>query len=186
MDIDFLPRHLTILGAGDIGLEFAQMYRRFGSEVSIVEEGLHLARHAEDDVSTTIREILEQEGIHVRLNATCMGFSRRGEDIAAQVECASDDPEVSGSHVLLAVGRRPNTDDLGITGVGVVVDKRRYIAVGDHLRTTAPGIWALRDCNGKGAFIHTSVNDAEIVWVNPPGNDPPQIQRSHCRPWSLH
>ena len=114
MDVDFLPRHLIIIGGGYIGLEFAQMYRRFGSEVTIIERAPHLARHEDEDVSTAIREILEHEGINVRLNATCIGFSRRGEEILAHVDCASGDPEVSGSHVLLAVGRRPNTDDLGL------------------------------------------------------------------------
>ena len=156
MDVDFLPRHLVIIGGGYIGLEFAQMYRRFGSEVTIIETGPFLARHEDEDVSTAIREILEHEGVHVRVNATCIGFSKRGEDILAQVECASGDPEVSGSHVLLAVGRRPNTDDLGLAEAGVAVDKRGYIVVDDQLRTSAPGIWALGDCNGKG--------DVVIIW----------------------
>ena len=163
MDVDFLPRHLIIVGGGYIGLEFAQMYRRFGSEVTIIEMAPHLARHEDEDVSTAIREILEREGIQVRLNATCIGFSKRGEEILAHVDCASGDPEVSGSHVLLAVGRRPNTDDLGLTNAGVAVDKRGYIVVDDQLRTSVPGIWALGDCNGKGAFTHTAFNDAEIV-----------------------
>jgi pyruvate/2-oxoglutarate dehydrogenase complex dihydrolipoamide dehydrogenase (E3) component len=115
MDVDFLPRHLIIIGGGYIGLEFAQMYRRFGSEVTIIETASQLAQHEDEDVSTAIREILEHEGINVRLNATCIGFSRRGEEILAHVDCASGDREVSGSHLLLAVGRRPNTDDLGLT-----------------------------------------------------------------------
>jgi len=166
MDVDFLPRHLVIIGGGYIGLEFAQMYRRFGSEVTIIETAPYLARHEDEDVSTAIREILEHEGINVRLNATCIGFSKRGEDILAHVDCASRDPEVSGSHVLLAVGRRPNTDDLGLTNAGVAVDKRGYIVVDDQLRTSSPGVWALGDCNGKGAFTHTSFNDFEIVGAN--------------------
>ncbi len=115
MDIDFLPRHLVIVGGGYIGLEFAQMYRRFGSEVTIIEMAPHLAQHEDEDVSTAIRGILEREGIHVRTNATCIGFSKRGEDVLARVDCVDGDPEVSGSHLLLAVGRRPNTDDLGLT-----------------------------------------------------------------------
>ena len=135
----------------------------------------HLARHEDEDVSTAIREILEHEGIHVRLNATCIGFSRRGEEILAHVDCASGDPEVSGSHVLLAVGRRPNTDDLGLTEAGVAVDKRGYIVVDDQLRTSVPGIWALGDCNGKGAFTHTAFNDAEIVGANLLDNDPRKV-----------
>jgi pyruvate/2-oxoglutarate dehydrogenase complex dihydrolipoamide dehydrogenase (E3) component len=175
MDIDFLPRHLVIIGGGYIGLEFAQMYRRFGSEVTIVETGPYLARHEDEDVSTAIREILEHEGIHVRLNATCIGFSRRGEDVFAQVDCVSGDPEVSGSHILLAVGRRPNTDDLGLTEAGVAVDKRGYVVVDDYLHTSVPGIWALGDCNGKGAFTHTAFNDAEIVAANLLDNDPRKV-----------
>ncbi len=143
MGVDFLPRHLFIIGGGYIGLEFAQMYRRFGSEVTIIEMGSHLAQHEDEDVSTAIREILEHEGIKVRLNATCIGFSRRGEEILTNVDCASGDPEVSGSHLLLAVGRRPNTDDLGLTNAGVAVDKRGYIVVDDYLQTSVPGIWAL-------------------------------------------
>jgi pyruvate/2-oxoglutarate dehydrogenase complex dihydrolipoamide dehydrogenase (E3) component len=174
MDVDFLPRHLIIIGGGYIGLEFAQMYRRFGSEVSIIETASHLAQHEDEDVSTAIRQILEHEGIKVRLNATCIGFSRRGEDILAHVECASGDPEVSGSHVLLAVGRRPNTDDLGLAEAGAAVDKRGYIVV-DQLHTSVPGIWALGDCNGKGAFTHTAFNDAEIVGVNLLDNDPRKV-----------
>ncbi len=175
MDVDFLPRHLIIIGGGYIGLEFAQMYRRFGSEVTIVEMSPHLAQHEDEDVSTAIREILENEGINIRLNTTCIGFSRRGDDILAQVDCVSGDPEVSGSHVLLAVGRRPNTDDLGLTEAGVAVDKRGYIVVDDQLRTSVPGIWALGDCNGKGAFTHTAFNDAEIVGANLLDNDPRKV-----------
>jgi pyruvate/2-oxoglutarate dehydrogenase complex dihydrolipoamide dehydrogenase (E3) component len=175
MDVDFLPRHLIIIGGGYIGLEFAQMYRRFGSEVTIVETASHLARHEDEDVSTAIQEILENEGIHVRLNATCIGFSKRGEEILARVDCASGDPEVSGSHLLLAVGRRPNTDDLGLAAAGVAVDKRGYIAVDDQLRSNVQGIWALGDCNGKGAFTHTAYNDAEIVAANLLDNDPRKV-----------
>jgi pyruvate/2-oxoglutarate dehydrogenase complex dihydrolipoamide dehydrogenase (E3) component len=166
MDVDSLPRHLIIIGGGYIGLEFAQMYRRFGSEVTIIGRAPRLARDEDEDVSTAIRKILEHEGIQVRLNATCIGFSRRGEEILAHVDCASGDRELSGSHLLLAVGRRPNTDDLGLTEAGVAVDKHGYIVVDDQLRTSVPGIWALGDCNGKGAFTHTAFNDAEIVGAN--------------------
>jgi len=166
MDVDFLPRHLAIIGGGSIGLEFAQMYRRFGSEVTVIETGPHLARHEDEDVSTAIEGILEQEGVEVRLNATCIRLSRRGEEIAAHVDCVAGDREVSGSHVLLAAGRRPNTDDLGLEEAGVAVDEHGYIAVDDQLRTSVPGIWALGDCNGKGGFTHTAFNDAEIVAAN--------------------
>jgi pyruvate/2-oxoglutarate dehydrogenase complex dihydrolipoamide dehydrogenase (E3) component len=175
MDVDFLPRHLVVIGGGYVGLEFAQMYRRFGSEVTIIGRAPRLARDEDEDVSTAIREILEREGIQVRLNATCIGFSRRGEEILAHVECATGDPEVSGSHVLLAVGRRPNTDDLGLAEAGVAVDKRGYIVVDDQLRTSVSGIWALGDCNGKGAFTHTAFNDSEIVGANLLDNDPRKV-----------
>jgi pyruvate/2-oxoglutarate dehydrogenase complex dihydrolipoamide dehydrogenase (E3) component len=140
MEIDFLPRHLIIVGGSYVGLEFAQMYRRFGSEVTIIQRAPHLAKHEDVDVSTAIRGILEHEGINVRLSATCIGFSRRGGEILAHVDCASGDREVIGSHLLLAVGRRPNTDDLGLTNAGVAVDERGYIVVDDQLRTSVPGI----------------------------------------------
>jgi len=166
MDVDFLPRHLIIIGGGYVGLEFAQMYRRFGSEVTVIETGSRLARHEDEDVSTAIREILEHEGVNIRLNATCIGFSKRGEEILAHVDCASGDPGVSGSLLLLAVGRRPNTDDLGLTNAGVAVDKRGFIVVDEQLQTSVPGIWALGDCNGRGAFTHTAFNDSEIVGAN--------------------
>ena len=175
MDIDFLPRHLIVVGGGYVGLEFAQMYRRFGSEVTIIETGPRLARREDEDVSSAIRDILEHEGINLRLNATCIGLSKSGEDILARVECGDGDPEVRGSHVLMAVGRRPNTDDLGLAQAGVAVDERGYIVVDDHLRTSVPGIWALGDCNGKGAFTHTAFNDGEIVAANLLDNDPRKV-----------
>jgi pyruvate/2-oxoglutarate dehydrogenase complex dihydrolipoamide dehydrogenase (E3) component len=175
MDIDFLPRHLVIVGGGYIGLEFAQMYRRFGSEVTIIEMAPHLAQHEDEDVSTAIRGILEREGLRVRTNATCIGFSKHSDDVLARVDCVDGDPEVSGSHLLLAVGRRPNTDDLGLTNAGVAVDKRGYVVVDDQLRTSVPGIWALGDCNGKGAFTHTAFNDSEIVSANLLDKDPRKV-----------
>ena len=163
------------MGGSYIGLEFGQMFRRFGSEVTIIEMGPRLIQREDEDVSAAIQEILEREGIHVRLNAKCIGFSKRGEEIVAQVDCAEGPPEVSGTHVLLAVGRRPNTDDLGLDKAGVAVDKRGYIVVDDQLRTSVPGIWAMGDCNGKGAFTHTSFNDAEIVAANLLDNDPRRV-----------
>ena len=175
MDIDFLPRHLVIVGGGYIGLEFAQMYRRFGSEVTIIEMAPRLAQHEDEDVSTAIRGILEREAIHVRTNAMCIGFSKSGDDVLARVDCVDGEPEVRGSHLLLAVGRRPNTDDLGLTEAGVTVDKRGNVVVDDQLRTSVPGIWALGDCNGKGAFTHTAFNDAEIVSANLLDNDPHKV-----------
>jgi pyruvate/2-oxoglutarate dehydrogenase complex dihydrolipoamide dehydrogenase (E3) component len=175
MNVDFLPRHLIIVGGGYVGLEFGQMYRRFGSEVTIIDRAPRLAQHEDADVSTAIKEILENEGIHTRLNATCIGFSKRGEEILAHVDCASDDREVSGSHLLLAMGRRPNTDELGLDKAGVATDKRGYIVIDDHLQSSVPGIWALGDCNGKGAFTHTSFNDAEIAAANLLDHDPRKV-----------
>jgi len=126
-------------------------------------------------VSNAIREIVESEGVEVRLNAKCIGFARQGDEIMADVDCESGAPQVPGSHVLLAVGRRPNTDDLGLDEAGVAVDARGYVVVDDQLRTSAPGVWALGDCNGKGAFTHTAYNDAEIVIANLLENDPRRV-----------
>jgi pyruvate/2-oxoglutarate dehydrogenase complex dihydrolipoamide dehydrogenase (E3) component len=166
MDVDFLPRHLIIVGGSYIGLEFGQMYRRFGSEVTIIEMAPRLVRHEDEDVSAAIRDIVEREDVNVRLNAKCISFARRGDEIVAKVDCTEGAPEVVGSHLLLAVGRRPNTDDLNLDKAGVRCDERGYIIVDDRLQTTAPGIWALGDCNGKGAFTHTAYNDFEIVAAN--------------------
>ena len=166
MDLDVLPHHLVIIGGSYVGLEFAQMYRRFGSEVTVVEKGSRLIQREDEDVSAAVKDILEAEGIHIRLRAECISFARRGADTAVMVECESGDREVIGSHTLLAVGRRPNTDDLGLDKAGVEIDKRGFIVVDDELRTSAPGIWALGDCNGKGAFTHTAYNDFEVVAAN--------------------
>ena len=140
MDVDFLPRHLVIIGGSYIGLEFGQMYRRFGSEVTIVEMGPRLIGREDPDISAEVKKILENEGVHIRLNATCISFRKDGEKIAAGVDCNEGDREVLGSHVLLAVGRVPNTADLGLDKAGVKVDKHGYIEVDDQLRTNVPGI----------------------------------------------
>ena len=166
MDVDFLPEHLVIIGGSYVGLEFAQMYRRFGSEVTIVEMGPRLIGREDEDVSEAVREILEMEGIQIRLNAKCISLAKRDSRIAVGVECDEGPPEVSGTHVLLAVGRTPNTNDLGLDQAGVATDQRGYIIVDDQLQTNVPGIWALGDCNGRGAFTHTSYNDYEIVADN--------------------
>jgi pyruvate/2-oxoglutarate dehydrogenase complex dihydrolipoamide dehydrogenase (E3) component len=166
LELETLPQHLVVVGGSYIGLEFAQMYRRFGSAVTVIEKGPRLIWREDEDVSTAIEEIFKSEGIAIRTDAECVQFSRRGEQIVAGVECTSGDPEVLGSHVLLAVGRRPNTDDLGLDRAGVAVDDRGYIIVDDELRTNVPGIWALGDCNGRGAFTHTAYNDHEIVAGN--------------------
>jgi pyruvate/2-oxoglutarate dehydrogenase complex dihydrolipoamide dehydrogenase (E3) component len=166
MEVDFLPRHLLVVGGSYVGLEFAQMFRRFGSEVTIVEMGPRLIGREDEDVSAVVQAVLEREGVMLRLNATCLGFARRGDAIVGRVDCSEGAPEITASHVLLAVGRRPNTDDLGLAQAGVAVDRRGYLVVDDELRTSVRGIWAVGDCNGKGAFTHTSFNDAEIVAAN--------------------
>jgi pyruvate/2-oxoglutarate dehydrogenase complex dihydrolipoamide dehydrogenase (E3) component len=175
MEVDFLPPHLMVVGGSYIGLEFGQMYRRFGSEVSVIEMGPRLIQREDEDVSASIREILEGEGIHLRLNAQCVSLSRRSGEIVAHVDCAEGPTEIAGTHLLLAVGRRPNTGDLGLEKAGVELDPRGYIVVDDQLRTSAPGIWAMGDCNGRGGFTHTSFNDAEIVAANLLDNDPRRL-----------
>jgi pyruvate/2-oxoglutarate dehydrogenase complex dihydrolipoamide dehydrogenase (E3) component len=166
MDVDFLPEHLIVIGGSYIGLEFAQMYRRFGSEVTIVEMAPRLIQREDEDVSEAIRTVLEAEAIKMRLSAECIALERRGDKVAVGVDCTSGDKIVVGSHVLLAVGRVPNTADLGLEKAGVAVDQRGYIQVDDQLRTSVSGIYALGDCNGRGAFTHTSYNDYEIVAAN--------------------
>jgi pyruvate/2-oxoglutarate dehydrogenase complex dihydrolipoamide dehydrogenase (E3) component len=171
LDVDFLPRDLVIVGGSYIGLEFAQMFRRFGSEVTIIEKNARLIQREDEDVSACIKEILEGEGISVRLNAKCIAVSKGEDGVVARAECEEGAPEVAGSHLLMAVGRTPNTGDLGLENAGVQMDERGYIVVDDQLRTTTPGIWALGDCNGKGGFTHTSYNDFEIVAANLLDND---------------
>jgi pyruvate/2-oxoglutarate dehydrogenase complex dihydrolipoamide dehydrogenase (E3) component len=166
LQLDALPRHLVVVGGSYIGLEFAQMYRRFGAEVTVVEKGPRLIAREDEDMSEAIRDILTAEGITVRTNATCIGFKPHADGVEVDVDCTSGDPVVVGSHVLLAVGRRPNTDDLGLDRAGVTLDGRGYIAVDDTLATNVPGIWALGDCNGRGAFTHTAYNDYEIIAAN--------------------
>lgn len=166
LELEDLPRHLVIIGGSYIGLEFAQMYRRFGSAVTVIEKGPRLVAHEDEDVSESIAAIFANEGIAVRTATECIHFEARGGQIVAGVSCTEGEPEVLGSHVLLAVGRRPNTDDLGLEHAGVALDDRGCITVDDELRTTTAGIWALGDCNGRGAFTHTAYNDYEIVAGN--------------------
>lgn len=164
--LDALPRHLVVVGGSYIGLEFAQMYRRFGADVTIVERTDRLIGREDPDVSQAIREILETEGITVRTSASCIGFRAHDAGVAVSVDCREGAPSVIGSHVLLAVGRRPNTDDLGLERARIATDARGYIVVDDRLQTNVPGVWALGDCNGRGAFTHTAYNDFEIVAAN--------------------
>jgi len=166
MNVDFLPEHLIVVGGSYVGLEFAQMYRRFGSRVTVVEMGPRLIAREDDAVSTAVRSTLEAEGIAFRLNATCMRAAQRGDGVRVGVGCEQEPREIDGSHVLLAVGRVPNTHDLGLETTGIATDARGYIQVDDTLATSAPGVWALGDANGRGAFTHTSYNDFEIVAAN--------------------
>ncbi|MCZ6552884.1 MAG: FAD-containing oxidoreductase [SAR324 cluster bacterium] len=176
MEVDFLPEHLVIVGASYIGLEFAQMYRRFGSEVTVVEMKDRPIRREEREVSEAVREILENEGVQFRLNAECITLSGgNGKGVKVGLKCEEGAPEVAGSHLLLATGRRPNTDDLGLDKAGVETDKRGIVQVDDQLRTNVEGIWALGEVNGRGAFTHTSYNDFEIVAANLFDNDPRRV-----------
>jgi len=166
MKVDYLPEHLLVVGGSYVGLEFAQMFRRFGSRVTIVEQGPRLVPREDDDISDAIYDILVREGIEVRLNAKCLGVGPWEGGIAMRSECAREAPPLVGSHLLLAIGRRPNTDQLGLDTAGIECDERGFIRVDDQLRTNVPGIWALGDVNGRGAFTHTSWNDYEIVAAN--------------------
>ncbi len=170
--LEQLPGHLVIVGGSYVGLEFAQMYRRFGAEVTVVEMGPRLLGREDDEISDAIRGILEAEGIAVRTGAACINLAPHPDGVAVGLECEEGTPLATGSHVLLAVGRVPNTDDLGLDRAGVAVGEDGYITVDDHLRTSVPGIWALGDCNGRGAFTHTAYNDFEIVAAAVLDDDP--------------
>ncbi len=166
MHLDTAPKHLLIVGGSYVGLEFGQMFRRFGSAVTIIEMGPRLVQREDEEISSAIHDVLTSEGINVRLNAKCIQIGGHAEHVTAQVDCQQGSPSVEGTDLLLAVGRTPNTHDLGLDAAGVALDQRGYIVVNDRLETNVPGIWALGDCNGKGAFTHTSYNDYEIVAAN--------------------
>ena len=173
LELDTVPDHLVIVGGSYIALEFAQMFRRFGADVTVVQRGARLASREDPDVSATIQDILEGEGIAVVLNADDIRVSRDGDHIA--VIPRGDAAKIVGSHLLMAVGRRPNTDDLGLDRAGVQTDARGFIVVDDQLRTNVEHIWAMGDCNGRGAFTHTSYNDFEIVAANLLDDDPRRV-----------
>ena len=175
MDIDFLPAHLVILGGSYVGLEFAQAYRRFGSEVTVIELGPRLIVREDEDVSRAVADFLKDEGIDVRVDSKVVSLEKQGNAIAVTVESAGKSSQIVGTHVLVAIGRRPNTDDLGLDRAGIATDAHGYIQVDDQLRTNVPGIWAMGDCNGRGAFTHTSWNDFEIVAANLLDNDPRRV-----------
>jgi pyruvate/2-oxoglutarate dehydrogenase complex dihydrolipoamide dehydrogenase (E3) component len=166
MDVDFVPAHLLVVGGSYIGLEFAQMFRRFGSRVTVIEMAPRLVAREDEDVSQALKEILEAEGIDVRVGATCLSAKKTPRGVSVGLGCETGAPRASGTHLLLAVGRTPNTDDLGLEAAGIRTDQRGYIEVDEALRTSNPNVWALGDCNGKGAFTHTAYNDYEIVADN--------------------
>jgi pyruvate/2-oxoglutarate dehydrogenase complex dihydrolipoamide dehydrogenase (E3) component len=166
MDLDFVPEHLLVIGGSYVGLEFAQMFRRFGSRVTVVEMGPRLVGREDEDVSLAIHDFLRAEGIELRLGAECLSVQKEADGVSVGVDCKEGAPRERGTHLLLAVGRVPNTDDLGLDAAGIRTDKRGYIEVDDALRTSNPRVWALGDCNGKGAFTHTAYNDYEIVADN--------------------
>ena len=175
MELEEVPDHLIIVGGSYIGLEFAQIHRRLGAEVTVIEQGPRLIARDDHDVSEAVKQVLEAEGIRIRLDAECVGFAAHRDGVVARVECGEGPPEIVGSHLLLAVGRVPNTDDLGLDTVGVETDQRGFITVDDQLRTNVDGVWALGDCNGLGAFTHTSYNDHEIVVANLFDDDPRRV-----------
>jgi pyruvate/2-oxoglutarate dehydrogenase complex dihydrolipoamide dehydrogenase (E3) component len=175
MAVDFVPPHLVIVGGSYVGLEFAQMYRRFGSAVTIVEMAPRLIAREDEDVSAAVHDILAGEGIEIRTAAKCVRVAKSGAAIALTLDCTDGAPTVSGTHLLIAAGRRPNTDDLGLDLAGIATDSRGYISVDDELKTSVPGVWALGDCNGKGAFTHTAYNDFEIVAANLLGHGPRRV-----------
>ena len=166
MDVDFVPEHLIVIGGSYVGLEFAQMFRRFGSRVTVVEMGPRLVGREDEDVSLAIQDILRADGIALRLGAQCLSVQKESGGLSVGLDCTEGAPRERGTHLLLAVGRVPNTDDLGLERAGIKTDKRGYIEVNERLRTTNPRVWALGDCNGKGAFTHTAYNDYEIVADN--------------------
>jgi pyruvate/2-oxoglutarate dehydrogenase complex dihydrolipoamide dehydrogenase (E3) component len=175
MVLDQVPEHLVIIGGSYIGLEFAQMYRRFGSKVTVVEKSDQLLPREDDDIAAEIRAILEREGVAIRTGAECMALEKKGERIVVGLECKGGEPIAEGSHLLLAVGRLPNTDDLGLGEAGIAADARGYVTVDDQCRTSADGVWCMGDANGRGAFTHTAWNDYEIVAANLFDNDPRRI-----------
>jgi pyruvate/2-oxoglutarate dehydrogenase complex dihydrolipoamide dehydrogenase (E3) component len=176
MAVDFLPAHLVILGGSYISLEFGQMYRRFGSEVTIIQRNERLVPREDPDIAQAIREILEDEGIRILTNADATRVENRGGRVAVHVAVSGESVEVVGSHLLVATGRRPNTDDLGLEAAGVETDARGFVKVDSQLRTNVPGIWAMGDCNGRGAFTHTSYNDFEIIAANLLDGDPRRVE----------
>ncbi len=172
LDLATLPEHLIVVGGSYIGLEFAQVFRRFGAKVTVVEMSDRIVAREDVETSEAIAQILGEEGIEIRTGAKCLSVEGEADDIRLKLDCAEGAPSVGGTHLLLAVGRRPNTDDLGLDKAGVKTDAKGYITVDDQCRTSVPHIWAMGDVNGRGAFTHTAYNDYEIVAANLFDNDP--------------
>ena len=166
LQLDVLPQHLVVVGGSYVGLEFAQIYRRFGARSPWWRRRRGWSRVRTRIYRPRSRKFSKPRASPCASMRIASGSNLGGAEIAVGVDCASGAPVVTGSHVLLAIGRRPNTDDLALDKAGVEIDARGYIVVDDELRTRAPGIWALGDCNGRGAFTHTSYNDFEIVAAN--------------------
>jgi pyruvate/2-oxoglutarate dehydrogenase complex dihydrolipoamide dehydrogenase (E3) component len=166
LDLEELPEHLLVVGGGYVGLEFAQMFRRFGSQVTVIDRKNRLVPNEDEDSSGVIQEIFKAEGIAVRTKANCIHLEKHGSQVAVGLDCDEGAPTIDGSHILLAVGRTPNTDDLNLAAAGITPDEHGFVPVDDELCTSVHGIYALGDCNGRGAFTHTSYNDYEIVADN--------------------
>ena len=180
LELDAVPGHLIVLGGSYIGLEFAQIFRRFGARVTVIEGAPRLVVREDEDVSDAIRDILEREQIDIELESMCTRVEKTDAGVRVAIEAPAGRREIVGSHLLLAVGRRPNTDDLGLDAAGVETDQRGFIVTDDMLRTSVPSIWALGECNGRGAFTHTAYNDFEIVAGNLLDNESPPCQRPHA------
>jgi pyruvate/2-oxoglutarate dehydrogenase complex dihydrolipoamide dehydrogenase (E3) component len=166
MDLDVLPEHLVIVGGSYVGLEFAQVYRRLGARVTVVEKTSQIIAREDPDVVQSVRDILAGEGVAIETGSECIAMEKRGDEVAVHLDCEGDRREAVGSHLLLAVGRSPNTDDLGLDKAGIKTDERGHVVVDDELRTNIPGIWAMGECNGRGAFTHTAYNDFEVIAAN--------------------
>jgi pyruvate/2-oxoglutarate dehydrogenase complex dihydrolipoamide dehydrogenase (E3) component len=166
MELDALPEHLLILGGGYIGLEFGQLFRRFGSRVTIVQAAGQLLGREDPDIAGEITKILRQDGIEVVLDAKATWVRRTGKSIELSIQVKSDSTTLSGSHLLVATGRVPNSDTLNLAAAGIRTDERGFIQVNDHLETTAEGVYALGDINGGPAFTHISYDDFRIIRAN--------------------
>jgi pyruvate/2-oxoglutarate dehydrogenase complex dihydrolipoamide dehydrogenase (E3) component len=166
MQLTTLPEHLIILGGGYIGLEFGQMFRRFGSRVTVLHTGKQIVSREDPEIAAELQKVLEAEGIQFLFNARTTRVENKNGSITLSFESATGSSIVIGSHLLVATGRGPNTDDLGLDKAAIETDKSGFIKVNGRLETTVPGVWALGDCKGGPAFTHLSYNDFQIVYGN--------------------